>query len=654
MYFHSPSEQIQFHNTNMNTCWSNQYEAPFVDSSRGLTGTGTVLIANLMSTLSVASDNLAGHGVYPKDAPSILDEYDFIVVGAGSAGSVVASRLSEVPHWNILLLEAGGDPPLDTEIPMLFPTLQGTDIDWNYKTEPQDGMCLGMEGNRCPIPRGKVLGGSSSMNAMLYVRGSKKDYDDWAIAGNKGWDYESVLPYFKKSEDMRSEEVISIKNFSKYHNTGGYLSVEQFKTQDPYVLSVIKASEELGYHKVDDINREEPYGFLESQGTLRNGTRCNTAKAFLGAAKNRPNLHVIKFATVTKILIKNTTNTAYGIQFRTKQGKIKLVNVSKEVILSSGSINSPQILMLSGIGPRDHLMKMKIHPIIKDSKVGYNLQDHLIFFGAPFTLNSSVENAPLVSNIDAIYQYLRNGTGVFSTIGSTNLLGFINTKKLPGKIHNHNERPDIQFHHITQYKSPLDVKSNIFKMFNLRKEISYLFNSLIAVSDVLLPLPTLLNPKSRGKVQLKSSDPFESPNIFAGFYTDPEDIETMIRAIRFYQKLANTKVMKMLGARLEHLDLPDCRKFSFDTREYWICTLRHLSSTIYHPVGTCKMGPSSDPEAVVTPKLKVYGVKRLRVSDASIMPDIVSGNTNAATIMIGERAADFIKEDWLNKKQFSK
>nr|CAD7423168.1 unnamed protein product [Timema monikensis] len=303
----------------MNACWSSQYGAPFINSSRGLTGTGAVLIANLMSTLSVARDNLAGDGVYPKDAPSILNEYDFIVVGAGSAGSVVASRLSEVPHWNILLLEAGGDPPLDTEIPLLFPTLQGTDIDWNYKTEPQDGMCLGMEGNRCPFPRGKVLGGSSSMNAMLYVRGFKKDYDDWAIAGNKGWGYESVLPYFKKSEDMRSEEVISIKNFSKYHNTGGYLSVEQFKTQDPYVLSVIKASEELGYHKVDDINREEPYGFLESQGTLRNGTRCNTAKAFLGVAKNRPNLHIIKFATVTKILIKNTTNTAYGIQFRTKQ-----------------------------------------------------------------------------------------------------------------------------------------------------------------------------------------------------------------------------------------------------------------------------------------------------------------------------------------------
>ncbi|CAG2064916.1 unnamed protein product, partial [Timema podura] len=427
---------------------------------------GAVLIANLISTLSVARDNLSGDGVYPKDAPSILDVYDFIVVGAGSAGSVVASRLSEVPHWNILLLEAGGDPPLDTEIPLLFHTLQRTDIDWNYKTEPQDGMCLGMEGNRCPVPRGKVLGGSSSINAMLYVRGFKKDYDDWAIAGNKGWDYESVLPYFKKSEDMRSEEVMSINNFSNYHNTGGYLSVEQFKTQNPYVLSVIKASEELGYHKVDDINREEPYGFLESQGTLRNGTRCNTAKAFLGVAKNRPNLHVI---------------------------------------------------------------------------------------------------------------------------------------------------------------------------------------NLLTVSDILLPLPTLLNPKSRGKVQLKSSDPFESPKIFAGFYTDPEDLETMIRAIRFYQKLANTKVMKMLGTRLEHLDLPDCRKFSFDTREYWICALRHLSSTIYHPVGTCKMGPSSDPDAVVSPRLKVHGVKRLRVADASIMPDIVSGNINAATIMIGERAADFIKEDWLNK-----
>ncbi|XP_069679703.1 glucose dehydrogenase [FAD, quinone]-like [Periplaneta americana] len=610
-------------------------------------GAGAILFASLLSSLIKSQRDLGNPDDYPDDATSILlDEYDFIVVGSGSAGSAVAARLSEVEDWNVLVLEAGGDPPLTSDIPRLFFSLQGGDIDWRHKTEPTKGMCEGLKNGQCNWPTGKVLGGTSVLNGLLYIRGMERDYNIWEEEGNKGWSYKDVLHYFKKSQDARAPKLLHESN-KDYHAQGGPLTVDQFESSD-IAEQFLEAASELGYPVLDDINGEHRRGFTNVQATLRNGTRCNSAKAFLGAAKHRKNLHVSKYSHVTKIHIDPSTKVATSVEFKTKDGGIRKVKIKKEVVVSASALNSPQILMLSGIGPRKHLEEMSIEPIIEDLKVGENLQDHIMFPGSAFTKDKSPDNQLSSSYLnDAAYEYLTRRTGLLSTHYGTTVTGFTNTK------YSDDERPDMQYHFFVILANDHVALKIFTDGIGYTDDTIASFAEAIQENDLVIIAPTLLRPKSRGRILLNSADPFDHPKIEAGYLSDSEelDMKRMIDGIRFTADLMNTKVMKSVNATRWKLFIKACESldFDFDSDSYWECALRQIATTLYHPAGTCKMGPRSDPDAVVDPELKVHGVKGIRVADASIMPRVVSGNTNAPTIMIGEKAADMIKKEWLEK-----
>jgi choline dehydrogenase-like flavoprotein len=605
-----------------------------------VSGAGAVFFTSLITTLLESERRLGDPEQYPVDASSrLLDEYDFIVVGAGTAGSVVASRLSEVPDWNILLIEAGGDPPLASDIPAMSLSLQKSDIDWQFRTEHQKYNCKGLQDKRCNWPRGKVLGGSSTINGMIYIRGLKGDFNEWAAAGNDGWSYDELLEYFKKSENFETTDESNPELF--YHGRGGPLNVQRFESLD-LAWTLQDAVKEAGYEILNDINGPNQLGFAHLHGTIINGTRCSTAKAFLVPARNRKNLHVIKNSKVNRIIIEPISKVASKVEFKTSDNQIHQIKIKKEVILSAGTINSPQVLMLSGVGPEEHLKDLGI-TVIKDIKVGENLQDHFMFTGSLFNIRKSdkFQSSPM-SFFDASYEYLTRRTGALATHYGTTLSGFIRTKLSP------DERPDIEILYFAILANDTKAATIFGEAFGFTDETILSLQEISKEGDTLMTVPLLCRPRSRGKILLSSSNSSDDPKIYAGYLTETEDLHTLVEAIKVTEGIMQTDVMKSRDAKRKKLFVSSCEEYEFETKSYWECMLRHIGTSVFHAVGTCKMGPSSDPDAVVDPKLKVYGVKGIRVADASIMPTIVGAPTYATTVMIGEKAADMIKTDWIN------
>ncbi|CAK9825477.1 Glucose dehydrogenase [FAD, quinone] [Anthophora retusa] len=597
---------------------------------------GFSLIPLLAIGLTVFRYNQADPESHPANARQLLRMYDFIVVGGGSAGAVIASRLSEVSNWTVLLLEAGGNENEVSDVPLLAGYTQLSEFDWKYQTSPPtlSAYCLAMIGDRCNWPRGKVLGGSSVLNAMVYVRGNRRDYDNWARLGNEGWSYEEVLPYFLKSEDNRNPYLAR----TPYHNTGGYLTVQEPPWRTPLSIAFLQGGQELGYEN-RDINGEKQTGFMLTQATIRRGSRCSTAKAFLRPVKNRENLHIAMNSQALKVLF-NDDKRATGVMIL-RDGQQQLIRVRREIVLAAGSINSPQLLMLSGIGPKEHLAEFNI-PVISDLRVGDNLQDHVGLGGLTFIVNEPISlKKDRFQTIPVMMEYVLNERGPMTTPGVEGL-AFVNSKYADSS----GDYPDIQFHF-----APSSINSDggdqIKKIVGLRDRVYNTMYKPLNHAETWSILPLLLRPRSSGWVRLKSKNPMVYPDINPNYFTHQEDIDVLVEGIRIAMQLSNTTAFQRFGSRPHTIRMPGCHRYPFDTYDYWECAIRHFTFTIYHPTGTCKMGPKSDPTAVVDPRLRVYGVKGLRVADASIMPFIISGNPNAPTIMIGEKVSDIIKEDWL-------
>ena len=523
--------------------------------------------------------------------------FDYIIVGAGSAGCVLANRLSASGHHRVLLLEAGGrDSSPWIHLPLGYGKLFNHPVyNWNYSTVPEphlDGRTIGQ-------PRGKVLGGSSAINGLVYMRGQREDFDDWAAAGNSGWSYDDILPYFRRSEDQA-------RGADEWHGTGGPLAVSDQRQTHPLCDAFIAAAQEAGYPRNPDFNGAAQDGAGYFQTTSRRGIRASSASAYLRPARRRPNLAIVTHAHVARILCEGQRAT--GVSW-TRDGTAFRATATAEVILSAGAINTPQLLQLSGIGPGDLLQTLGIAPICVSPGVGEDMQDHLqvrTVYRAhrPVTLNDDLASIWRTMRIGLDYLLWRKGP---LTVSAGYAGAFLRTPLSP-------DRADIQVHFINFSTGKMGDRLDDYSGFTAS----------------ICPL----RPESRGHVRAVSPDPAAPPEILANFLATDHDRRTAVAGLRELRRIMHQPAMRTQWAE-EKRPGP-----GHDDDEALLAYARANGSTLYHPTCSARMG--IDARAVVDPSLRVRGVTGLRVVDGSVMPSVVSGNTNAAIIAIAEKASDLI------------
>jgi choline dehydrogenase len=527
-------------------------------------------------------------------------EYDYIIVGAGSAGCVLANRLSADGKYSVLLLEAGPrDRNMWIHIPIGYAKLfKNPKVNWMYQTEPEPGL----DGRQVFQPRGKVLGGSSSINGLVYIRGQHADYDRWRQLGNVGWSFEDILPYFKRAENQQRGE-------SEYHGTGGPLNVSNARQSDPLSDAFIQAATQVGIPSNDDFNGANQEGAGYYQTTTRNGRRGSTARTYLRAARLRPNLKIETNALAQRLTFDGKRAT--GVEYR-QNGVLRAARARKEVLVSSGAYNSPQLLQLSGVGPAELLRQHGIDVVLDAPGVGTSLQDHLQVrivsrCSQKLTINDDVMSLRRKAMMAVRYALQRKGP---LTIAAASAGAFF-------KTHPRLATPDVQVHFIPFSTDKMGEKLHNFSGFTAHV--------------------CQLRPESRGSVKIKSADPSVPPEIRINYLATETDRTTNIEGLKVLRRILAAPAMKAFIASEEE---PGS---SVTSDEALLAYARQRSSTVFHPTSTCRMG--NDPLAVVDQRLRVKGIEGLRVIDASIMPDLVSGNTNAPVVAIAEKASDMILQD---------
>jgi choline dehydrogenase len=518
---------------------------------------------------------------------------DYIIVGAGTAGCVLASRLTEDRHVSVLLLEAGGaDRKKEIRIPLAFSKLFRSEIDWSYFTQPEPHL----NNRRLYWPRGKVVGGSSSMNAMIYIRGNPSDYDHWKALGNEGWAFSNVLPYFKRAENQQ-------RGSSEFHGIGGALEVRDLRFVSSLTRAFLEAATQIGFTPNADFNGANQEGAGLFQVTQKRGRRWSAADAYLRPALHRPNLQVETEAHAVSII--HEKNHAIGVRYL-QHGAMNEAYSGSEVILAGGAVNSPQLLLLSGIGPADALRKLDIRAVADLPGVGANLQDHLVMVVEYESVKPvTLETAQTPMNYA---KYLLSGKGpLTSNVAEAGI--FTKTREnLPA--------PDLQVLFGPCYYQKHGFEPPAGHHFSIG--------------------PTLIAPRSRGRITLQSSNPLEAPAIHANYLADGADMCALIEGVKIGRRIGQAPPFDQYRGIETH---PGA---DVETDIEIEASIRSTAETLYHPVGTCKMG--TDAMAVVDPRLRVRGIERLRIVDASIMPRIISGNTNAPVVMIAEKASDMIRE----------
>ncbi|KAF0772820.1 glucose dehydrogenase [Aphis craccivora] len=548
-----------------------------------------------------------------------LDEVDFIVVGGGVAGPVVAGRLSENPNWTVTLLESGPEQPAATDIPALLSSAIATKYDWQYSTTPQKNACLAY-GGVCGWPRGKVLGGTAALSGSMYSRGHRDIYDGWLRDGNVGWGYDDVLPFFKMSENNKDYH-------SEHHGKRGPISVQKPTEILPITRTLMEAAQELGYEEID-MSDPEPMGFSIAQLMMSSSkTRVTTPTAYLRPhLRTRGNLRVRTNSHVTRLLVAADRRSVYGVEYVDGSNRTRRLTARKEVILCAGVIGSAHLLMLSGIGPAEDLRPLGV-PVVQDLRVGHNLQHHV---ASKLTFQLNVTNDRLLS-FDTIGQYMKHRSGPLSTTGGLQTSAFLRSDRAGPA-----EPADVQLF-FDGYSPNCAYARPVYG------------GQCAAAADpvVMNVRPVNVRPLSRGSIRLASADPFVRPRIDPNYLAAEADVDVLVWGLRLANDLVTrTKALQRLGATVDRKPVDQCIRHAFGTDPYWRCLVRYHTRGENHHAGTCKMGPASDPTAVVDLELRVHRVRGVRVADSSVFPTQPNCNPIAPVIMVAERAAHFIKNTW--------
>nr|XP_054933969.1 L-sorbose 1-dehydrogenase-like [Dermacentor andersoni] len=608
---------------------------------------GAFLLAQLLSMLQMSQPPDMNYYHTEK----LHEEYDYVIVGGGSAGCVLANRLSADPAVTVLLIEAGGPEDATTEVPIYALLHYHGPYDWNYVTEPQEHSCLSLKEKRSPWPRGKALGGCSVINFMLFVRGNRRDYDSWGHDyGVKGWSYDEVLPHFKNIEKCHIREYSD----NGYHGTRGEMPCAYANSHSPVSDVFLEAGQELGYPLVDyngpsqtgmwflsvsfpmSLEVQSRLGFARLQTNVLGGTRHSACKNFIKPViARRRNLHISLLSHATKVLFEG--HRAIGVQFEHGADK-KQVRARREVIISAGAIGTPHLLLLSGIGPRKQLEEFGI-PVVADLPVGENLQDHIFVGGIAATTKKRSELQ--LNSASIIINYAFRKEGPFAVPAAIETVAFVSTSYVNASL----DFPDVEI--VLLSVSPASQEGERFMTdTGLTKEAYEKYYRPKRHQYGFQLAPILNRLKSRGYIRLRSTDPDDAPIIDPRYFSHPEDIKVAAEGARMAVEILRTEAFAKLGTKLWNVPFPGCEEAGEMWSEpYLECLARHHTSTVWHPCCTCPMG--EDHRAVVDSRLRVRGgVESLRVVDASVMPTIVTANLNVPVHMIADRAATLIREDY--------